>query len=317
MPEWLHLNRNGTGPRLPRLGPRGHAVEPRRGRRWRRTTTSRSCRSSTTRRGHLRRGAAHVALATPRTRGSIIGAIRDFLLDHDFQGINVDLENLRPADYPKLPLFVGELRDSLRERQSGGERGPGGVARDVARPRPVGRLRLRGADELRAARPGRGSGAAGGDRLVRHAAHAGGGGGARGEAGGRHRELRGGLAAPGHRGREGADGPGLPGGGAGRAPRRPAGEPGGLRPDRAQPHLRVHRRRGGAARGVDAGRGDGLQRPRARAARPGARDGAVGARLGGPVPLARVREGRLRPPPAAERARQHPHLVHPRLRRRG
>ncbi len=115
MPEWLHLNRNGTGldfrdwdpevtlsnrdvvavakdhhlPVLPVLNnAEGGLFDPER---------------------------AHVALATPASRGAIIGAVHSFLLDHDFQGVNVDLENLREADYPRLPLFVSELRDSLRD----------------------------------------------------------------------------------------------------------------------------------------------------------------------------------------------------------
>jgi peptidoglycan-N-acetylglucosamine deacetylase len=115
MPEWLHLNRNGTG-----LDFRDWDPE---------VTVSNKDVVAVAKDHHLAimpvlnnaeggvfdAERAHVALATPRTRGSIIGAIRDFLLDHDFQGINVDLENLRPEDYPKLPLFVGELRDTLRE----------------------------------------------------------------------------------------------------------------------------------------------------------------------------------------------------------
>ena len=115
MPEWLHLNRNGTG-----LDFRDWDPE---------VTVSNRDVVTVAKDHHLaimpvlnnaEGGAfdperAHVALATPRTRGSVIGAIRDFLLDHDFQGVNVDLENLRPEDYPKLPLFVAELRDTLRD----------------------------------------------------------------------------------------------------------------------------------------------------------------------------------------------------------
>jgi len=115
MPEWLHLNRNGTG-----LDFRDWDPE---------VTVSNRDVVTVAKDHHLAimpvlnnaEGGvfdperAHVALTTPGMRGSIIGAIRDFLVDHDFQGINVDLENLRPEDYAKLPLFVGELRDTLRQ----------------------------------------------------------------------------------------------------------------------------------------------------------------------------------------------------------
>ncbi len=115
MPEWLHLNRNGTG-----LDFRDWDPE---------VTISNRDVVSVAKDHHLAvmpvfnnaEGGvfdperAHVALASPQSRGAIARAIRDFLLDHDFQGVNVDLENLRAEDYPKLPLFVAALRDSLRD----------------------------------------------------------------------------------------------------------------------------------------------------------------------------------------------------------
>lgn len=115
MPEWLHLNRNGTG-----LDFRDWDPE---------VTVSNRDVVSVAKSHHLailpvfnnaEGGAfdperAHVALATDASRGAIARAIRDFLVDHDFQGVNVDLENLRAEDYPRLPLFVSQLRDSLRD----------------------------------------------------------------------------------------------------------------------------------------------------------------------------------------------------------
>jgi cellulose synthase/poly-beta-1,6-N-acetylglucosamine synthase-like glycosyltransferase/peptidoglycan/xylan/chitin deacetylase (PgdA/CDA1 family)/spore germination protein YaaH len=119
MPEWLHLNRNGTG-----LDFRDWDPE---------VTMSNRDVVSVAKDHHLAimpvfnnaeggvfdAERAHVALATAASRGAIVGALRDFLVEHDFQGINVDLENLRPEDYPKLPLFVSELRDVLRDDSLG------------------------------------------------------------------------------------------------------------------------------------------------------------------------------------------------------
>lgn len=115
LPEWLHLNRAGTG-----LDFRDWDPEL--------TTYNRDVVSvakdhrlaimpvfNNAEGGAFDPVRARVALATPASRGVTIAAIHRFLLDHDFQGINVDLENLRPEDYPKLPLFVAELRDSLRD----------------------------------------------------------------------------------------------------------------------------------------------------------------------------------------------------------
>ena len=122
------------------------------------------------------------------------------------------------------------------------------------------RERLRGADDLRAARARRrAAGPLSGIGWFDTVADAGGGGGAAREARRGHRQLRGGLAAAARRRGARADGPGGAGGGAGRAPRRAAGEPGGLRRGRAEPHLRLHRRRRRAARGVDARRRVGVQ----------------------------------------------------------
>jgi cellulose synthase/poly-beta-1,6-N-acetylglucosamine synthase-like glycosyltransferase/peptidoglycan/xylan/chitin deacetylase (PgdA/CDA1 family)/spore germination protein YaaH len=115
MPEWLHLNRNGTG-----LDFRDWDPE---------VTLSNRDVIIAARQHHLAilpvfnnaEGGvfdperAHVALATEASRGAIAHAIRQFLVEHDFQGINVDLENLRPEDYPKLPPFVAALRDSLQD----------------------------------------------------------------------------------------------------------------------------------------------------------------------------------------------------------
>jgi cellulose synthase/poly-beta-1,6-N-acetylglucosamine synthase-like glycosyltransferase/spore germination protein YaaH/peptidoglycan/xylan/chitin deacetylase (PgdA/CDA1 family) len=56
---------------------------------------------------------AHVLLASPAVQGRLIAALRTFLVHQGFQGVNVDLENLRPDDYARLPGFLARLAAAL------------------------------------------------------------------------------------------------------------------------------------------------------------------------------------------------------------
>ncbi len=251
---------------------------------------------------------AHVLLASARNEMALAREVRDWLVKEEFQGLNLDLENLRPDDYARLPGFVALLEGVLH---------PAGLQLSVdieaGKARPAaradrGRGRLRHPDELR---PARGRREPGPDRrgaLVRQRAGPDDAARPGVQAGGRRRQLRPRLA----RRRQAADGADLPAGpvhGAGQPPRRPAAAGGGLRPRGAQPDLQLRGRFGPHPRGVDAGRGDRVRR---RAAGPSQRDQrrrAVGARGRGPVAVDVLRpaHGGLAAP--RPRDRHHPAAV--------
>ncbi len=56
---------------------------------------------------------AHVLLSSTRNQLDLAHAVRDWLVKQEFQGLNLDLENLRPEDYARLPRFVALLRGVL------------------------------------------------------------------------------------------------------------------------------------------------------------------------------------------------------------
>ncbi len=56
---------------------------------------------------------AHTLLASPVDQRLLAKAIRDWLVQNRFQGLNVDLENLDAGDYARLPAFLAHLRDEL------------------------------------------------------------------------------------------------------------------------------------------------------------------------------------------------------------
>ncbi len=56
---------------------------------------------------------AHTLLTSPQAQAHLIAALRTFLQRQGFQGVNVDLENLQPQDYARLPEFLSRLRAAL------------------------------------------------------------------------------------------------------------------------------------------------------------------------------------------------------------
>ena len=112
-PEWLHLNRAGTALDF---------------RDWDPTVTQSNLDVVDVARSHhidvhpvLNNAEggqfdpvrAHVLLSSPRNQRELAHAVRDWLVKEEFQGLNLDLENLRPDDYARLPGFVALLRGVL------------------------------------------------------------------------------------------------------------------------------------------------------------------------------------------------------------
>ena len=112
-PEWLHLNRTGTGLDFKDWDPEvtqsnldvvdvAHEhhidVHP---------------VLNNAEGGQFDPARAHVLLSSARLQLDLAHAIRDWLVKEEFQGLNLDLENLRPDDYPRLPRFVALLRGVL------------------------------------------------------------------------------------------------------------------------------------------------------------------------------------------------------------
>jgi len=56
---------------------------------------------------------AHVLLASARNEMALAREVRDWLVKEEFQGLNLDLENLRPDDYARLPGFIALLAGVL------------------------------------------------------------------------------------------------------------------------------------------------------------------------------------------------------------
>jgi cellulose synthase/poly-beta-1,6-N-acetylglucosamine synthase-like glycosyltransferase/peptidoglycan/xylan/chitin deacetylase (PgdA/CDA1 family)/spore germination protein YaaH len=112
-PEWLHLNRAGTALDFRDWDPqvtqsnldvirvaRAHhiAIHP---------------VLNNAEAGRFDPWRAHALLASGETQLAVARAVRDWLVKQGFQGLNLDLENLRPGDYARLPGFLGVLRGVL------------------------------------------------------------------------------------------------------------------------------------------------------------------------------------------------------------
>ena len=112
-PEWLHLNRTGTALDFhdwdPEVTPantdvadvaRDHhvAIEP---------------VLNNAEGGAFDPRRAHTLLASPVDQRLLATAIRDWLVQNRFQGLNLDLENLDAGDYERLPAFLAHLRDAF------------------------------------------------------------------------------------------------------------------------------------------------------------------------------------------------------------
>jgi len=61
---------------------------------------------------------AGLMLSQPARRRTVALAVRDFLMRHGFDGVNVDFENLDSLDYERLPAFLAELKAALPESLS-------------------------------------------------------------------------------------------------------------------------------------------------------------------------------------------------------
>ena len=59
---------------------------------------------------------AHRLLTSPTRQRMVIDSLRQFLVSHQFNGLNVDFENLRPEDYPRMPGFLDALQAALGSR---------------------------------------------------------------------------------------------------------------------------------------------------------------------------------------------------------
>jgi cellulose synthase/poly-beta-1,6-N-acetylglucosamine synthase-like glycosyltransferase/peptidoglycan/xylan/chitin deacetylase (PgdA/CDA1 family) len=56
---------------------------------------------------------AHELLRSPVKQDAVVRGVTDWLRQQDFQGLNLDFENLAEGDYARLPAFVVRLRDAL------------------------------------------------------------------------------------------------------------------------------------------------------------------------------------------------------------
>lgn len=56
---------------------------------------------------------AHILLTSPELQTAVITQLRNWCHAWGFQGINVDFENLEPADYALLPQFLKRMRDAF------------------------------------------------------------------------------------------------------------------------------------------------------------------------------------------------------------
>ena len=112
-PEWLHLNRAGTGLDLRDWDPevtqsnldvvevaREHHIEV-------------HPVLNNAEGGQFDPVRAHALLASGRRQLELAYAVRDWLVKEEFQGLNLDLENLRPDDYPRLAGFAALLEGVL------------------------------------------------------------------------------------------------------------------------------------------------------------------------------------------------------------
>ncbi len=57
-------------------------------------------------------------LGSPARRHAVARQLRDFVMSHGFDGVNVDFEDLADADAERLPAFVSELKAALPESLS-------------------------------------------------------------------------------------------------------------------------------------------------------------------------------------------------------
>jgi cellulose synthase/poly-beta-1,6-N-acetylglucosamine synthase-like glycosyltransferase/peptidoglycan/xylan/chitin deacetylase (PgdA/CDA1 family)/spore germination protein YaaH len=110
-PEWLHLNRSGTGLDFkdwdPEVTPKNlDAIEVARAHHIAILPVLNNAEG-----GQFDPRRAHALLVSPVAQRLLARALRDWLVAQRFQGLNLDLENLYPEDYPRLPALLRRLRD--------------------------------------------------------------------------------------------------------------------------------------------------------------------------------------------------------------
>jgi len=115
MPEWLHLNRQGTGLDLsdwyPRITPRNLEVV-----RIARQHHLQICPIlNNAENARFDPARAHKLLASPKNQKLVAEAICHWLIRNGYSGINLDLENLYPQDHARLPHFVHLLTTLLHK----------------------------------------------------------------------------------------------------------------------------------------------------------------------------------------------------------
>lgn len=113
LPEWLHVNRNGTGLDFkdwdPEVTPNNREV----------VKIAREAGIdihpviNNAERGAFDSVRVHHLLTSEGRQRALVRALKTFLTRERFQGLNVDFENLEPRDYARLPGFLARLRDML------------------------------------------------------------------------------------------------------------------------------------------------------------------------------------------------------------
>jgi len=112
-PEWLHLSRTGSALDFKDFDPKvnlmnGHVIEVARDHHIDIEPVFNNAEY-----GLFDSVRAHLLLGSPLNQIAVARAVTDWLQKQRFQGLNLDFENLKQADYRRLPDFVGRLRDDL------------------------------------------------------------------------------------------------------------------------------------------------------------------------------------------------------------
>jgi cellulose synthase/poly-beta-1,6-N-acetylglucosamine synthase-like glycosyltransferase/peptidoglycan/xylan/chitin deacetylase (PgdA/CDA1 family) len=112
-PEWLHLSRTGAGLDFKDFDPNvnlmnTHVIEVARDHHIDIQPVFNNAEY-----GLFDSVRAHALLASPDNQLAVARAVGDWLRKQKFQGVNLDFENLKQADYKRLPAFVSQLRDVL------------------------------------------------------------------------------------------------------------------------------------------------------------------------------------------------------------
>ena len=112
-PEWLHLSRTGGALDFKDWDPRvnlmnNHVVDVARDHHVDLQPVFNNAEG-----GQFDAVRAHALLTSPARQQAVVRAVVDWLKQQDFQGLNLDFENLADADYRRFPAFVARLKDAL------------------------------------------------------------------------------------------------------------------------------------------------------------------------------------------------------------